>query len=292
MAERKDRLLPLLLDIEEDLEQDLGLAALASRFGTSEFHFHRSFTQEVGATPKQHVERLRLEKAALQLAVSELPITELAFNLGFHNLETFSRRLKAALGHSPSKNRRMARAAQRERVQSRNFHDNPDYFLSRARFGALPQMHLLALRHLGDYGALNASFGRQGSAWSEVLALAEAAGLRTEPTFMAFFLDDPTQTPEPQRRADVCVVLQEESALNGKARSLTFEGGLYARAQYVGDSFHLLHAYQGLADEIRRSLCYTFRATTALLFPRKANIGGQQGIHDYEVCFPVMRKRS
>jgi AraC family transcriptional regulator len=291
MPER-DRLLPLLLDIEEDLEQDLSLAALAARFGASEFHFHRSFKNSLGETPKQHVERLRLEKAAMQLAVNDLPVTELAFSLGFRNLETFSRRFKAAFGHSPTAYRKLARAAQSARVETRNFHDSATYYLSRACFGSLPDMHLYALRHLGDYGALNTAFGEESSAWAEVKALADAAGLLTEPVFVGFFLDDPTQTPEPQRRADVCIALRAPAESAGNARYLAFKGGLHASAQYVGDSYHLLHAYQGLADEIRRSARYTFRNSTALLFPRTANVGGQQGIHSYEVCFPVEVKRA
>ena len=76
----------------------------------------------------------------------------------------------------------------------------------------------------------------------------------------------------------------------GKSRYIEFRGGLYASAEYVGDSFHLLHAYQGLADEIRRSPRFDFRdEVTSLLFPRSANVGGKNGIHAYEVCFPVKR---
>jgi AraC family transcriptional regulator len=290
MSER-DRLIPLLLNIEEDLEQDLSLGALASRFGASEFHFHRRFKDSVGETPKQHVERLRLEKAALQIAVSEQPITELAFSLGFRNLETFSRRFKSAFGHSPTGYRKLAQAAQAQRVQSHDFHNSSEYYLSRARFGSLPDMHLLALRHLGDYGALNTSFGADDSPWAEVRKLAATIEPNPAPVFTAFFLDDPTQTPEAQRRADVCVVLRAKPEVTGKARYIHFKGGPYASAEYVGDSMHLLHAYQGLADEIRRSPRYAFRSVSALMFPRLANVDGRSGIHNYEVCFPVELKR-
>lgn len=291
--QERDHLLPLLIDIEEDLEQDLGLAALAQRYGSSEFHFHRKFTTAVGETPKQHVERLRLEKAALQLAVSDMPVTELAFSLGFRNLETFSRRFKAAFGHSPSAYREHARAAQARRVGTHDFHASTEYRLSRASFGTLPDMHLLALRQLGDYGSLNASFGETNSLWAQAATLAREAGLANDPMYVGFFLDDPTQTPETQRRADVCVVLPRKP-LAGQVgdtwRYLEFKGGLHASAQYVGDSYHLLHAYQGLADEIRRSARYTFRDSTALLFPRVARVDGRPGVHAYEVCFPVMQR--
>ncbi len=289
MPRERDHLLPLLLNIEQDLEQDLSLGALASRFGASEFHFHRKFTEALGETPKQHVERLRLEKAALDLAVTDMPVTELAFTLGFRNLETFSRRFKAAFGHSPSAYRKFARGAQAERVRSRNFHESEDYYLSRASFVTIPDMHLLAMRQLGDYGALIASFGDETSAWSEVRALAGTLAGESEPVFVGIFLDDPTQTPEAQRRADVCVLLRAEAPLNGKARCLAFQGGLYACAQYIGTIAHMLQAYQGLADDVRRSGRYTFRSTVALLFPRARNVGGRNGVNSYEVCFPIAR---
>lgn len=291
MKTRNDSLTPLLLDIEEDLEQDLGLKSLAARFGSSEFHFHRTFVEIVGETPRQHIERLRIEKAAMQLAISDMPITELAFSLGFRNLETFSRRFKRALGCSPSAYRQMARAAQQERVSTHNFHDSSDYFLARARFINFPDMHLLALRHVGDYGKVNAAFGTAGSAWARALELARKAGMHGDARFVGLFLDDPTLTPADQRRCDICVVLAAQADIDGEARYMQLKGGPYASAQYAGDAAHLLHAYQGLADEIRRSR-HTFREGIPLLLPRLANVGGHQGIHHYEVCFPVAPKRS
>jgi AraC family transcriptional regulator len=291
MKTRKEQLLPLLLDIEGDLEQDLGLASLATRFGASEFHFHRTFADTIGETPRQHIERLRLEKAAMQLAVGDQPITELAFSLGFRNLETFSRRFKAELGHSPSAYRQLARAAQAERVCSRNFHESNDYFLSRARFDIFADMHLLAVRHVGDYGALNLAFGAEGSAWSELRELARRAGLACDGMYVGLYLDDPTLTPVEQRRCDLCISLRgQPGPLAGKARYLELKGGMYASAQYVGEIGFLLNAYQGLADEIRRSR-HTFRDGIPLLLPRSANVGGQPGVHSYAVCFPIMPKR-
>ena len=120
--DRDKKLQPLLIETEEYLEQDSRLSSLAQRFGTSKYHFHRVFTAAVGETPKQHFERLRIERAAMLLATTDTSITEIAMALGFKNVETFSRRYKTALRYSPSGYRRMAKQAQRERLQNTDFH--------------------------------------------------------------------------------------------------------------------------------------------------------------------------
>jgi AraC family transcriptional regulator len=285
--------LPGLIDAQRDLDQDLSLSSLAARFGTSKYHFHRLFASSVGETPKQHFERLRIERAAMLLATTGLSITDLALTLGFKNVETFSRRYKAALGHSPSSYRRMARAAQRERVERTNFHASEDYSLSRALFEPLPDMRLLAIRHLGDYGKLNESFGEADHLWSELAAWARSAGVAIDPVFMGIYYDDPTMTPESQRRADVCVPLRDPADFNvsGRMRCLKFAGGSYAIAEYVGPISHLLSGYRGVADEVRRSARYEFRQDYPLAFLRTPNVDGRRGVHRIDICFPVAKKR-
>lgn len=283
----KNPLLPLLIDAELDLEQDLSLSRLAARFGTSKYHFHRRFAAEVGETPKQHFERLRIERAAMLIATSDASITDVALELGFKNVETFSRRYKSALGYSPSAYRRMAKAAQRERIRSTNFHASDEYTLSRATFESLPDLRLIAIRNLGDYGALNESYGDDTHLWADLVAWAVANGVAIDPVFIGIFYDDPTMTPEPQRRADVCVPARSAAAGSGRVRRLDFSGGPYAISQYVGPVSHVLSGFRGVADEIRRSQRHEFRPGFPLMFFRAANVDGRRGVHRLDVCFPV-----
>ena len=55
---------PLLTEVKDNLDGDLTLAALARAAGASPFQFPRQFSSAVGETPRRHVERLRLERAA------------------------------------------------------------------------------------------------------------------------------------------------------------------------------------------------------------------------------------
>jgi AraC family transcriptional regulator len=291
MPRRHEKLVPLLLELEEDLDQEISLTTLAARFGSSAFHFHRTFSDSIGETPKKHVTRLRLEKAASLLAVSDQRIVDISLAVGFKNPETFSRDFKKFIGYSPSGYRRMAKAAQADRVRNVDFHGHDAYFLSRAKFVTLPAMQLLALRHMGDYGALNESFGDESNAWTKLIDWARAAGIRAEPPLVGLFYDDPTLTPEPQRRADVCVRVRAACAGTQTIRCIELEGGAWAVCEYVGRIDTILSAFRGLADEIRRSRRYTFRDAPALEFLRTPNVGGRAGVHQIDVCFGVVDKR-
>src|SRR5580765_1341285 len=92
---------PLLIDVQGNLDGELSLEALARQFGYSPFHFHRLFSNAVGETPKQHVHRLRLERAAYKLAITSEPVFEIALAVGFNNHETFSRAFKRSFGYTP-----------------------------------------------------------------------------------------------------------------------------------------------------------------------------------------------
>ena len=291
MKERKERFVPLLIEVEQDLNQDISLKALASRLGVSSFHFHRSFLGSIGETPKKHVERLRLERASYLLAVTDEPIIDVALAVGFKNPETLSRNFKRFLGLTPRAYRRMAKAAQAERVANTDFHNSSDYRLSRARFEKLPPMHLLAIRRMGAYGTYHAASGDSRNPWSDVLEWASARGISTSPLRLGIYYDDPTLTPKPLQRADFCVAVERPVEGSDPVRCMHFAGGLYGVVEYVGRIEHLLSAFRGLADEIRRSSVYAFAEGPPIDSLLEENVDGSEGVQRIEIAFPVKRVR-
>jgi len=84
-------MIPLLIDVQQNLDQDLNLQSLASKYGYSPFHFQRMFSSAMGETPKQNVDRLRLEKAAYKLQITDDPIFDVCLSVGFKNHEAPSK---------------------------------------------------------------------------------------------------------------------------------------------------------------------------------------------------------
>lgn len=99
----EDRIQQVLLYIRQHLNDDLSLKMLASVACFSEYHFHRIFCGIVGETLAEHIRRLRIERAAIKLKYSDKSVTELAFEAGYDNMESFTRAFRSRYGIAPSK---------------------------------------------------------------------------------------------------------------------------------------------------------------------------------------------
>ena len=95
------QIIPALIHIQAHLDQDLSLDLLADEARLSKYHFHQLFRRVTGETPKSYVDRLRLERAALQLRIRQATVLEIALECGYRNHETFSRAFRAHFGMSP-----------------------------------------------------------------------------------------------------------------------------------------------------------------------------------------------
>src|SRR5262249_50256222 len=96
------RMLHVLAHIQKNLDGSLSLEELAAVAHFSSFHFHRIFRGLVGESVKEHVRRLRLERAAHRLRHTGQQITEIALDAGYQTLESFTRAFHRMFSQSPS----------------------------------------------------------------------------------------------------------------------------------------------------------------------------------------------
>jgi transcriptional regulator GlxA family with amidase domain len=97
--------------LSDNLEADLSVQALAERARLSPRHFARSFRRQVGVTPGQYVQQLRLEAARRRLEESDDSVQQVAAACGFGSVETMRRSFVDALGMAPAEYRRRFRTA-------------------------------------------------------------------------------------------------------------------------------------------------------------------------------------
>src|SRR5271168_3241809 len=101
-----ERILRVLTHIQEHLDETLDLEELAQVACFSSFHFHRIFAAMTGETMADHVRRLRLERAAMELRSGAKQVIQVALDAGYEAHEAFTRAFKAAYGISPAAFRR------------------------------------------------------------------------------------------------------------------------------------------------------------------------------------------
>lgn len=96
----------ILAFLQNNYAEKISLHELAAAFHMSEKYFSRYFKKNFQMTLTDYVNSLRLENAAGLLVNTDLSITEIALESGFHNISYFIRTFKAAYGCSPLHYRR------------------------------------------------------------------------------------------------------------------------------------------------------------------------------------------
>ena len=279
--------IPLLIDVQSNLDREINLGSLARQYGYSPFHFHRFFSSTVGETPKQHVDRLRLERAAYKLAITDETVLEIALAVGFKNHETFSRAFKRAFDYTPRNYRRACRAAQAERLERNREFRGDGCLLSDVQFVILPAMKLLAIRRHGAYAEMPPPFLDRDVLFKDLVDWAKRNKVAYRPLALVISYDDPTLTPAPLQRLDACIPIDGEGRADARIRRLDFAGGRYGGIEHAGPLSTIDQAYRNLADGIRRSTRYVFDEGPPVQIYRKVHIGGDPAANLTEVYFPV-----
>jgi len=86
-------------------DNELNIGEVATRLGFSRSYLHGRFRKEVGMSPSDYAQRLRIKRCCRQLVTTSDPITEIAVEFGFGSSQYFSRVFKKYLGTTPSEYR-------------------------------------------------------------------------------------------------------------------------------------------------------------------------------------------
>jgi AraC family transcriptional regulator len=250
----KERILKVLVHIQQQLDCAMPLEDLARVAHFSPYHFHRIFRGMVGESVKEHVRRLRLERAAHQLKFSTQPVTQIAFNAGYETHESFTRAFGAMFGLPPSDFRQRHRVAAYAKVVS-GVHFMPDElpndfqtFHSEdskmdVRIEHVEPIRVAFMRHVGPYNQV-------GETWGKLMAWAGSRGVfGPSMRVIGIVHDDPEVTPSERIRYDACLAVAQHVKPEGEVGVQEIAGGEYAVATHRGPYERLGQTYAHLCGE-------------------------------------------
>jgi len=246
--------------IDGHLAEPLPLERLAGVAAFSKYHFHRIFYAQVGETPGQYVQRLRIEKAAmLVLAHRDRAITDIAYSVGFSDVAAFSRAFRLAHGMSASqfrakrtfgggdgkfgmtnsnpgtRDRKMCKAEETEDRYDTGISTDSrrntmpelitDPFPAESvTVSKKPEMTVAYVRHTGPYFGDEELFQRLFTAlykWAAQIVI---------------YHDDPDTVDHEKLRISCGISVPAETEVSGEVGKLTLPAGLYAEARFVVDA--------------------------------------------------------
>lgn len=91
--------------IEEHLSEKLTLSSIAKAVGYSKYHLHRIFSDAVGLSIHDYVQRRQLTEAAKLLVFSDRPILEIALISGYESQQAFTNVFRQMYKKSPNEYR-------------------------------------------------------------------------------------------------------------------------------------------------------------------------------------------
>lgn len=100
------RMEPVVRFLEENCSGEVRVNDAAALVNMSRYHFCRSFKRATGRTLSDYVNQIRVNKAEYRLKNSTENITRIAMDLGFNDINYFSRTYKRYKGQTPSESRR------------------------------------------------------------------------------------------------------------------------------------------------------------------------------------------
>ena len=247
----KERILRVLTHIQEHLDEALDLEELARVACFSSFHFHRVFAAMTGETIADHVRRLRLERAAMELRSGAKQVIQVALDAGYEAHEAFTRAFKAAYGVSPAEFRRatgpIAILAAPSGVHFRpgvpltTFNTNHiTTKIMKVITKKIKPMRVAYLRHVGPYEDTNQT-------WIDLMArLSADKQIRKRSVFIGIGHDNPAVTPAAELRYDACITVDGEYEPKKPVELQTIDGGDYAVAKNcpvgkIKDAFQYLY---------------------------------------------------
>jgi AraC family transcriptional regulator len=282
-----ERLLPVLVHIQANLDQDLSLEALARRVRLSQFHFHRLFRSAVGETLKQYTQRLRLERAANRLIIHDATILDVALDSGFQNHETFSREFKRRFQVTPKSYREWGRGKMRESQLSAPGLDElyKDFELSQTRVAHLAQLHVAFIRHVGPYESVTDIL------WHKLADWAKSRRLPVDLTFLGIAHDAPGLTAPERLRFDAGIVVPEEFSSEGAIGHQVLNPAEFAVTTHVGHYRTLPKAYATIAGRAARLKGYRVGGLPCIEVYRTTRVDANHEMNHTEIYIPVSRIR-
>lgn len=294
-------LLSTLVHIQTNLEDDLSLETLAERAGFSSYHFHRLFRDAIGEPVKEYVRRLRLEKAAYRLKVSEEAILRLAMEAGFKTHESFTRAFQRQFGVTPSEYRRdflKASHARKKQVQPRymadyNMHDETGLLPNGSTARQVRHEHVRPIivafvRHVGPYDKLLDKGSPMSVLWEELFAWGNTNGLiNADSLLIGIPQDDPSVTPLEKQRFDVCVQIPGFRNPSGHIGCQTIAAGTFGVGRHYGSFDNLADTYVHTYDSLVTTGKYNLRPQTPFEIYTYSHVKGDIRIHFTDVYLPV-----
>ncbi|MBK5072515.1 AraC family transcriptional regulator [Budviciaceae bacterium CWB-B4] len=226
--------------IAASLDEPVDIATLAKASAFSLYHFHRIYTALMGETVADTHRRLRLDRAAAQIARGSLPITHIAMEAGYETPQSFSRAFKHQFSLSPAQYRKVGTQPDCQAPVSIYPPICTEIIKMNITIETREEAIVYGVRHIGPYTGIQQAFHQL---WQWVTANhLESQGK----CGIGIYYNDPITTAPEKCQSDACIQFiqpLENEPEDKNIRTIKLAAGRYARYRHTGPYNTLEQAY-------------------------------------------------
>jgi AraC family transcriptional regulator len=232
----------LMTYINKYFKEDINIQRIEEICHYSYRNINRIFQAIHGETIGKYIKRIRLEKAAEYLKYSSSKIADIAFEIGFEDIASFSKAFKNRYHTTPSAFRKRSKTLQDltresllvEKVERKKIAFEIEY---------LPDFEMLYLEHKGAYD----NFSPLNDTWDQFLAYLKKKNLYSEQSILlGECLDDDEISDAIHCRYNLALILDRPLPfpLDGLFQTKTHQRQKYAKFLHKGSYETTPETYQ------------------------------------------------
>ncbi|WP_332476287.1 AraC family transcriptional regulator [Leptospira ainlahdjerensis] len=242
-----NKLYPVWDHIQKKIGEPIGLNQLAFLSNFSPWHFHRIFSKLQGESVQEHIRRLRLEKAAYELKISNYPILEIAMEAGYKSNEAFTKAFRKVFAQTPKEFRNQTR---RRKYSDWKVSETPEGIDLREIYKKeIAPIKIVYVRRHGSYEEYPGPKPDSSEVKTLLDFLYSNDSSENNHQWIGVSQDDPEITVSEKIRFDLGVTIGSEEFL--KTENLgkqTITGGKYCVIRHRGDYEKLPKVYSFLLN--------------------------------------------
>lgn len=284
----KERIHQAIDYISEHLDEDIPLEKLATVACFSPFHFHRIFSAVLGETPRDYIERSRMEKAAKLICLKQnIAIADIASACGFSSASSFTRTFKKHYGIAPT----LYLQKHKEEHHTLSEQQHITKSQSRLRDFSLVEIKKLPAFHVAYSQTIESYATGIPKAWNRLFQFLQPRGLiGNDVTLLGIPYNNPGITPREKCRYRACITVPQEVVLpRGDVKTADLQEAVYAVYHFKGTREDVWEAYAFFYGEwLLQSGYLPDEKPLIELYPLSLMSDCSQNDLTYDIAIPVV----
>lgn len=212
----------LLTYISHRLSEEITLNELAQLCGYSPFHLHRKIKEELGEPIGDFIKRQRIETAAQLLLLTNIPVADIKYLVGYNNDSAFSKAFKSLMHTSPRQFRT------NDILKQKSSHLSSNYLSLNHNITQLQKQKAVVFPTIGNYFSKDIY-----AVWRDVQAFIAHEGLQEKDfDYYAILHGCQNITPGPGRYDAVIVPKEKDKLHTSRFFKTEIPGGKFVRYRF------------------------------------------------------------